>query len=124
MLPITKYFPRHISFTGCKEMFITRSNLNSLIFLVSNESALKICVIFSGQFFKKSQYRNLNFVWFRNQVNIYLRKVNQFMGILINRIWRNSRIPLGGNRVKKSNSFYKFHDVTISYYPRLLSAPC
>ena len=33
---------------------------------------------------------------FLNQVNIYLGKVTNFRGILFNKIWRNSRIPLGG----------------------------
>ena len=63
-------------------------------------------LFFSGQFSKnfnifKGAWRwyplkNFQFFGFLNQVNVYLGKVTNFRGILSNRMWRNSKIPLGG----------------------------
>ena len=63
-------------------------------------------LFFSGQFSKnfnifKGAWRwyplkKFQFFWFLNQVNVYLGKVTNFWGIRSNKMWRNSRIPLGG----------------------------
>ena len=63
-----------------------------------DELIITRCYFLKGNFQKIPKIFNL--VWFLNQVNIYLGKDNQYGGILISRIWRNSRIPLGGNMVK------------------------
>ena len=68
--------------------------------------ALNVFLFFSVRFSKKFNIferawrwyppKKFKFSWFLNQVNIYLGKVTNFQGILINKVWSNSRFPLEG----------------------------